>query len=340
MRRILRESPRRARPGPIMPPHPNPRRPRIGLDQRRQRDPLQRPQLGPRLLPRSTRRATSRSRRSGNATSASAGRSTCFELIGQILRRGDRDADPAALRRHPARARARAERGLQRGARGVQLRGALPRRLPDQGQPAAPRGRGAARGGRASTAWASRSAASPSCSRSIALHAGARLAHDLQRLQGRGLHRDGAASPASSASRRSSWSRSSPSSRRSCASPSELDIEPAIGVRTQARAASGVGPLAGLGRRPLEVRPDDAPDRARSSRRSRRDGMLDCLQAPALPHRQPDHRASARSRTRCARRRARSIELHKMGAHDRVLRRRRRPRRRLRRLDAPTSSPR
>ena len=62
---------------------------------------------------------------------------------------------------------------------------------------------------------------------------------------------------------------------------------PAIGVRTKLSFRSS-GPLAGLGRRPLEVRPDHAPDRAR-----RRDleaaGHARLPRAPPLPHRQPDH---------------------------------------------------
>ena len=86
--------------------------------------------------------------RSSSTTCAAAG-STCPILIrfSDILQ----DARRAAVRRVPA------------GDRRERLQGHLPRRLPDQGQPAAPRRRGADRVRPALQPRASRPARSPSC---------------------------------------------------------------------------------------------------------------------------------------------------------------------------------
>ena len=78
---------------------------------------------------------------------------------------------------------------------GVRVRGELHHRLPDQGQPAAPRGGGDRGVRRAATALASSAAASPSSRRCWASTRQHPTSHRLQRLQGRGVHAAGPDGP-------------------------------------------------------------------------------------------------------------------------------------------------
>ena len=155
-----------------------------------------------------------------------------------------------------------------------------------------------------------------------------RHAHHLQRLQGRRVHRDGDAGPEDRAQRHPGrreihGARPDPEVRR------EGRRRPADRHARQARRPRR-RPLAGLGRLPLEVRPDGRrdPARARGAEAARHAGLL---QAPALPPRQPDpehpHRQGGAQRG--------GPDLHGAGQgrrRPRVSRRRRRAGRRLRRL--------
>ena len=140
----------------------------------------------------------------------------------------------------------------------------------------------------------------------LALHGQPRRADHLQRLQGPRLHRDGAARaearPHASIiviDRFGELETILASRRASSASG------PRIGVRARL-THQGRGQVGRVDRRPLEVRPDRGRDRRRPSTGCAPTDMLDCLRAAALPHRLADHRRSARSRTRCARRAASS----------------------------------
>ena len=205
-------------------------------------------------------------------------------------------------------------------------KGVVPRRLPDQGEPAAPRRRGAD-GARppvqprdrgrleARAAGGARAAGEP------------RGAHPVQRLQGPRLHRDGAARAEARAPRRDhdrphGRARHDPGGRRGPG--------PAPGDR-RARAADDQGrrQVGGVHRRPLEVRPDDGRDRGDRGPAARR-GDARLPAAPALPHRLADHQ-HPRGQGRPAR-----VEPHLRravppGREHALPRLRRRPRRGLRR---------
>ena len=77
----------------------------------------------------------------------------------------------------------------------------------------------------------------------------------------------------------------------------ELKIRPVIGVRARL-STTRRRQVGGVDRRPLEVRPHHGRDRGRR-RAAARGGHARLPAAPPLPHRLPDHRRSARSRTRC-----------------------------------------
>ena len=113
-----------------------------------------------------------------------------------------------------------------------------------------------------------------------------RHADHLQRLQGRRVHRDGDAGPEDRpqhhpGGREVHRARADPEVRREGRGPA---------ADRHAGQAGGArhGPLAVVGRLPLEVRPDRHRDaaRARAAARARHGGLL---QAPPLPPRQPDH---------------------------------------------------
>ncbi len=199
-------------------------------------------------------------------------------------------------------------------------------RVPDQGQPAAPGGRGGPRfraGIRLRPRGRLEARAPGGGGAGLQRHA-----DHLQRLQGRRVHRDGDARPEDRAQRH-------PGGREVHRAGPDPEIRgeggraPADRHARQARRARR-RPLAGLGRLPLQVR----PDRRRSAARPRgaalaRDGGL--LQAPPLPPRQPDpqhpHRQGGAQRGGARLRRA-----GQGGRRAAVPRRRRRPRRGLRRL--------
>ena len=86
------------------------------------------------------------------------------EVIRGLARARPHHAGGGALLRHPAPPPEAPARRVRHGDRRERLPRPLCRRVPDQGQPAAPRGRGGLRLRRASSASASRWAPSPSCS--------------------------------------------------------------------------------------------------------------------------------------------------------------------------------
>ena len=163
----------------------------------------------------------------------------------------------------------------------------LSRRLPDQGQPGALRGRGAARS-RAPLPLRPRGGLQAGAAGG-ARHAGRRgRADHLQRLQGRGVHRDRAARlearpqghPGRREVHRATAHRRGRRAHRDRAG--DRHARPAVRARRR--------PLGGLGRRPLEVRPGRPRTWSQAVEFLRERGLLDCLAAAPLPPRQPDHR--------------------------------------------------
>ena len=195
----------------------------------------------------------------------------------------DRPADPDPLQRHPAAPGRRHPQRLQDGHQPARLRRPLHLRLPDQGEPAAAGRRGGA-GFRPGVRLRPRSR----------LQAGAagrgragvqRHADHLQRLQGRRVHRDGDARPEDRAQRHSGRREV----HRAGADPEVRREGRRAAADRHAREARGPRrrTLAGVGRLPVEVRPDGRRGSARARGAAlTRDGRL--LQAAALPSRQPD----------------------------------------------------
>ena len=163
---------------------------------------------------------------------------------------------------------------------------------------------------------------------------GPRLADDLQRVQGRGVHRDGVA--LDEARHRADHRDREVVRARYRDQGQQAARHPSGGRRAHEALRSRRGSLAGFGRRPLEVRPDDARDRAsRRGARAREHARLPA--AAALPPRQPDPRDPL-AQERAARSDAHARRPAQDGRADQVVRRRRRPRRRLRRLARRTSN--
>ena len=157
-------------------------------------------------------------------------------------------------------------------------------RLPDQGQPAAAGRRGSAELRRRVRLRPRGRQQAGAAGRGGARHQ--RHADHLQRLQGLRVHRDGDAGPEDGppdhpGGREVHRARADPRIRREGRRAAE---------HRHARQAGGarLGPLAVVGRLPLEVRPHRHrdPARPRGAEEARHGGLL---QAPPLPSRQPDH---------------------------------------------------
>ena len=160
---------------------------------------------------------------------------------------------------------------------------------------------------------------------------GRRRAHHLQRLQGRGVHRDRAARVEARAAPSSSSSRSRPSSSSSPHLASASAIKPRIGMRAKL-SSRGSGRWEASGGDSLEVRPD------RRARWSRRSSYLKARTSCSTRSSCCTSTSARRSRAIRSRqeRAARGRALLRRAAQDgraaQVPRRRRRSRRRLRRL--------
>ncbi len=217
----------------------------------------------------------------------------------------------------------RAERGLRPRHRRVRLQGHLPRRLPDQGQPGPLRGRGDRRV-RPAVPLRPRGGLEARAARRHGDAGGRGGAHHLQRLQGRGVHRDGAprreARPHGDHGRREALGAAADRAR----SPGRWACGRASAFASRL-SARGAGPLGGLGRRPLEVRPLGAragrghrPTCARTS----------CSTRFELLHFHLGSQISAIRAVKDALREAGRfyVELVKLGAPLELPRRRRRPR--------------
>ena len=220
-----------------------------------------------------------------------------LELVRDLQQRGLRtpllirfsDILAARVRGHLARVRAR--------DRASTATGPLPRRLPDQGEPAAPRGRGARPVRRRRTASGSRPAASPSCwSRS-------RCSTRPSALIVCNGYKDRA------------YIETALLAQRLGRTPiividrfHELDLviktlararHPPAHRRARAAHHAGRGQVGRVDRRPLEVRPVGGRDR-RGGRPAARRGHARLPRAAALPHRLADHR-DPRAQGRAAR---------------------------------------
>ncbi|MCK7535543.1 MAG: hypothetical protein MZV63_33440 [Marinilabiliales bacterium] len=292
-----------------------------------------------RLLPHQRRR-----QRRGHARGARRSPAIDLnELVDDLQRPRPQPAAPDPLLRHPAHAAC--EQLVRRlpaaPSREYELPGPLPRRLPDQGEPAAPRGRGAG----ASTAGPF----------NLGLEAGSKP-ELLVGARAAGQPRRAASSATATRTARSSRRRCSPQKlgrqRRSSSSTASASSTPMlagrapssasarhIGVRAQAHH-QGRRQVGGVHRRPLEVRPHRRRDRRR---RRAACAPRRCSTASQLLHFHigsqitDDPRAS---RTPCARPAASTSSCTAWAPSMRYLDVRRRPRRRLRRLARPTSTPR
>ena len=114
------------------------------------------------------------------------------ELVDELVRARHPAAAPAPLLRHPALAHRAVVQRVQRRDPRVRLRRPVPRRLPDQGQPAPHRRRGDRRV-RPAVPLRARGRQQAGAARDHGAPPGRRGADHLQRLQGRGVHRDRAA---------------------------------------------------------------------------------------------------------------------------------------------------
>ena len=180
-----------------------------GLDGQGLSRAVQRHRLGPGLLHHQRRR---RHRRHACGPGIAADRPQGAGRRPAQPRAEPARADP--LLRHPAHARRAAVRRLPAGDRGERLQGDLPRRVPDQGQPAAPRRRGAD-GVRPPLQPRDRGRLQARAAGRARAPGEPRGADPVQRLQGPRLHRDGSPRPEARAPgrdhdgpRRASWTRS------------------------------------------------------------------------------------------------------------------------------------
>ena len=226
--------------------------------------------------------------------------------------------------------------GFEQRDRRVRLQGPLPRRLPDQGEPAAPRGRGDRPVRRAATASASRRAPSPSCWSALA------LLDTPEALIICNGYKDRDYIETALLAQKLGRTPIIVIDRFRRARPGDQDLARARHPPAHRRARAALDPrrrqVDGVGRRPLQVRALGAGDR-RGGRPAARRGHARLPRAAALPHRLADHR-DPRPQGRAGRgepRLRRAARARRAAAR---ARRRRRPRRRLRRLAAPTSTPR
>ena len=208
-----------------------------------------------------------------------------------------RHAAADALLRHPPQPRAGAVRLLRQRHPRVRLPRTLPRRLPDQGQPAAPGGRGAG---------ALRPALRPGPRGRLQARAagGARAARQpgraprAQRLQGRRVHRDGAAR-AEAGALPDRGHRPLPRAGPAAAGRAAAG-HPAAHRRARQAHHEGRRQVGGVHRRPLQVRAHrhrdrDAPRQA--ARASRCSTASSCCTSTSARRSPP----SAPSRTPCGR---------------------------------------
>ena len=164
-------------------------------------------------------------------------------------------------------------------------KGAYRGRLPDQGQPAAPRGRGAD-GVRPALQPGDRGGLQAGAARRPRPPGEPRGPHPLQRLQGPGLHRDGAPRPEA---RPAGRHHHGPRGRAGHHPRRRRRAGPAAGDRGAGAAHhQGRGQVGGVDRRPLQVRPHHRRDRGRGGEAAR-GGDARLPAAAPLPHRLADH---------------------------------------------------
>ena len=201
---------------------------------------------------------------------------------------GPRHAAPDALLRHPAQPRAHPGGLLRQRHPRVRLSRPLPRRLPHQGQPAAPRGRGAG-GLRPALRPRPRGRLQARAPGRAGPARQPRLAAGAQRLQGRGLRGDRAAV----AEARALPDRGDrPLSRvRAVAPGGHAPWNPAPHRRPRQADHARSRQVDGIDRRPLQVRADRDRDRA-PGRQAARGADAGLPRARALPHRVPDLRGA------------------------------------------------
>ena len=249
------------------------------------------------------------------------------ELVDEVVAARHRPAAADPLLRRAQEPHRRAERGLPPRHRRVRLQGRVQGRLPDQGQPAPLRRRGD-RPVRAAVPLRPRGRLEAGAAGGHGHARRRRGADHLQRLQGRGVHRDrahGVEARAHGAHRRREVLRAAAHRR-----DREEDGRAAAHRHPRQAGGQGLGALGGVGRRPLEVRPVDARD-GRGGQLPAPERPAELLRAAALPPRQPDL-GDPRGQERAARGGALLRRGREAGRAAQVLRRGRRPRRRLRRL--------
>ena len=206
-------------------------------------------------------------------------------------------ADPAPLQRHPARAHRAAVRRVQRRDQRVRLQRPVPRRVPDQGQPEPHRRRGDHRV-RPAVPLRPRGRQQARAPRDHGDPPGRRGADHLQRLQGRGVHRDRAARVEDG---QDGHPRRREADRARQHPPRQRAREDQAAARLpRAPVVARRRPLGAVRRRLLEVRPVGRRD-GRGRRQAQGVGRGRHAQAPPLPPRLADLARSRASRTRCAR---------------------------------------
>ena len=177
------------------------------------------------------------------------------ELVDEVRAPRHRPAAAHPLLGHPpGTASSQLNEAFRQAIAEYGYKGELPRRLPDQGEPAPLRG-GGDRRVRQPVPLRPRGGLEARAARRDGAAGRRGRADHLQRLQGRGVHRDRAPRARSSAARSSWWSRS----------PRELPLIAAGRAEDRRRARASAcassssakrrGQVGGLGRRPLQVRP-------------------------------------------------------------------------------------
>ena len=207
---------------------------------------------------------------------------------------GHRAPGAAALLGHPPLAHRGPHDALRAGARGVRLHRRLHDRVPDQGQPAAPRRRRdrRVREGDARRPRVRQQAGAPGDPRPRRRH---RPPDRLQRLQGRGVH---APRPHGAEARPQGVHRDRAAERDRRAAPGRRrDGRDADGGRADQARVARLRPLEGERRREVEVRAQlraaHAGHRQAARREPPRHHQADPLPSRLADHRHPLHQARA-----------------------------------------------
>ena len=220
------------------------------------------------------------------------------ELVDEVRRRGINLPLLDPLQRHPQEPHRRAQRSVPSRDDRVRLQGRLQGRLPDQGQPG-PLRRREDHADRQAVPLRPRGRLEAGAARRHGDARGRRGAHHLQRLQGRGVRRDGAARVEARAAPSSSSSRRRPSCKLIADISKRMGVKPRIGMRAKLstrgsgrwEASGGDRSKFGLTSREMIEAVDflqaERPARTRSS----------CCTSTSARR----SARSARSRTRCAR---------------------------------------